>query len=136
MSQQAHVKATHKSIQTYYQTLKDYREHDVGHETALRSAFQNLLAEIAKTRLTPSRKSRTLPKPSKSSRTAFPIWLAAWLMKSKPPTAIIPGSRPLLPAFSPCASFELKKPLVAKIAGLLQKSSAPCLESHAGHAHT
>jgi hypothetical protein len=47
MSHSAHVKATHKAIQTYYQTLKDYHEHDVGHETALRSAFQNLLAETA-----------------------------------------------------------------------------------------
>ncbi len=50
MSHSAHIKATHKAIQTYYQTLKDYRDHDVGHETALRSAFQNLLAEIARTR--------------------------------------------------------------------------------------
>ncbi|MGH7226576.1 MAG: N-6 DNA methylase, partial [Gemmataceae bacterium] len=43
-------KATHKAIQSYYQTLKEYHEHGVGHETALRSAFQNLLAETAKTR--------------------------------------------------------------------------------------
>ncbi len=50
MSLPAHVKANHKAIQTYYQTLNDYHEHGVGHETALRSAFQNLLAEIAKTR--------------------------------------------------------------------------------------
>jgi predicted helicase len=50
MSHPVHVKAAHKAIQTYYQTLKDYREHGVGHETALRSAFQNLLAETAKTR--------------------------------------------------------------------------------------
>ncbi len=48
MSQPAHVKAAHKAIQTYYQTLKEYSEHHVGHETALRSAFQNLLAETAK----------------------------------------------------------------------------------------
>jgi hypothetical protein len=31
MSHSAHIKANHKAIQTYYQTLKDYREHDVGH---------------------------------------------------------------------------------------------------------
>ena len=43
------IKSTHKAIQTYYQTLQDYREHEVGHETALRSAFQNLLADTAKT---------------------------------------------------------------------------------------
>jgi hypothetical protein len=39
-----------KAIQAYCQTLKAYHEHGVGQETALRSAFQNLLAEIAKTR--------------------------------------------------------------------------------------
>jgi hypothetical protein len=50
MSHSAHVKATPKAIRAYYQTLTAYRAHDVGHETALRSAFQNLLAEIAKTR--------------------------------------------------------------------------------------
>src|SRR5947209_6654838 len=43
------VKPTHKAIQAYYETLLAYREHYVGHETALRSAFQNLLAETAKT---------------------------------------------------------------------------------------
>jgi hypothetical protein len=42
------VKPTHKAIQAYYQTLKEYGEHDLEHETALRSAFQNLLAETAK----------------------------------------------------------------------------------------
>jgi hypothetical protein len=50
MSHAVSIKAAHKAIQTYYQTLKGYREHGVVHETALRSAFQNLLAEIAKTR--------------------------------------------------------------------------------------
>jgi hypothetical protein len=44
----APVKPAHKAIQTYYQTLKDYGEHYVGHETALRSAFQNLLADTAR----------------------------------------------------------------------------------------
>jgi hypothetical protein len=42
------VKPTHKAIVAYYQTLQAYGEHDVEHETALRSAFQNLLAETAK----------------------------------------------------------------------------------------
>ena len=50
MSHPAPIKSTHKAIQNYYQTLREYREHGVGHETALRSAFQNLLAETAKTR--------------------------------------------------------------------------------------
>src|SRR5713226_806006 len=42
------VKPTHKAIMAYYQTLQAYGEHDVEHETALRFAFQNLLAETAK----------------------------------------------------------------------------------------
>jgi hypothetical protein len=42
------VKPTHKAVVAYYQTLQAYGEHDVGHETALRSAFQNLLADTAK----------------------------------------------------------------------------------------
>src|ERR1700730_8534 len=42
------IKATHKAIQAYYQTLEGYGAHHVEHETALRSAFQNLLAETAK----------------------------------------------------------------------------------------
>ena len=49
MSHPAPIKATHKAILAYYQALQAYREHDVGHETALRSAFQNLLADTAKT---------------------------------------------------------------------------------------
>jgi hypothetical protein len=48
MSHAASIKATHKAIQLYYQTLQAYHEHGVGHETAVRSAFQNLLAETAK----------------------------------------------------------------------------------------
>jgi hypothetical protein len=49
MSHPNPIKPAHKAIQTYYQTLRDYSEHHVGHETALRSAFQNLLADLAKT---------------------------------------------------------------------------------------
>jgi hypothetical protein len=48
MSHAAPIKATHKAIQLYYQTLQAYRERDVAHETALRSAFQYLLAETAR----------------------------------------------------------------------------------------
>jgi hypothetical protein len=44
----AHVKPTHKAIQAYYQALREYREHDVGHEGAVSSEFQNPLAETAK----------------------------------------------------------------------------------------
>jgi hypothetical protein len=48
MPHPAIIKSTHKAIVAYYETLKAYGEHDVEHETALRSAFQNLLAETAK----------------------------------------------------------------------------------------
>ena len=48
MTTPAPLKSSHKAIQTYYEKLKEYSAHYVGHETALRSAFQNLLAETAK----------------------------------------------------------------------------------------
>src|SRR5437016_815176 len=39
-----HVTATHKrAIDTYYKELSAYQDKNVTHETALRSAFQNLL---------------------------------------------------------------------------------------------
>jgi hypothetical protein len=41
-------KSAHKDIQRYYEELADYRQHEVAHETAVRSAFQNLLAATAK----------------------------------------------------------------------------------------
>ncbi len=44
------IKPTHKAIQAYYDALKGYDAQDVRHETAVRSAFQNLLAETAKLR--------------------------------------------------------------------------------------
>jgi cation transport regulator ChaB len=59
MSQPAHVKATHKAIQTYYQTLEDYRDHGVGHETALRSAFHYLLAKTRHWLLVPEQSNRS-----------------------------------------------------------------------------
>jgi predicted helicase len=49
MPKAALIKPTHKGIVSYYQALQAYGEHDVEHETALRSAFQNLLAETART---------------------------------------------------------------------------------------
>jgi hypothetical protein len=42
------IKATHRSVKAYYETLKRYAGQDVSHETAVRSAFQNLLADVAK----------------------------------------------------------------------------------------
>ena len=41
-------KPSHKVVKQYYDELEGYRSHDVEHETAVRSAFQNLLANTAK----------------------------------------------------------------------------------------
>ncbi len=38
------IKPTHKAIQAYYDALQVYGTQDISHETAVRSAFQNLLA--------------------------------------------------------------------------------------------
>ncbi len=43
-----HFKPTHKEIKTYYEELAAYAAHEVSHETAIRSAFQNLLAATCK----------------------------------------------------------------------------------------
>ncbi len=42
------IKPTHRSVKAYYETLKGYAGQDISHETAVRSAFQNLLADVAK----------------------------------------------------------------------------------------
>jgi hypothetical protein len=42
------LKPTHKSLRAYYDALTEYRDAKVGHEIAVRSAFQNLLAETAR----------------------------------------------------------------------------------------
>ena len=44
------IKPTHKAVQAYYDSLKAYEGQGISHETAVRSAFQNLLAETAKVR--------------------------------------------------------------------------------------
>ena len=44
----AQVKPSHKAVQAYYDALLAYGGQGVVHETALRSAFQNLLAETAR----------------------------------------------------------------------------------------
>ncbi len=44
----ATLKPTHRALNAYYHSLRTYSEHTVTHETALRSAFQNLLAETGK----------------------------------------------------------------------------------------
>ena len=50
MTTAAAIKPTHKAVQAYYEALAKYQVQDVGHESALRSAFQNLLAETGKLR--------------------------------------------------------------------------------------
>jgi hypothetical protein len=42
------IKPTHKAIKTYYQTLQTYRDERVDHEGAVETAFQQLLAETAR----------------------------------------------------------------------------------------
>ena len=42
------IKPSHKAIKAYYEALKSYARQDVGHESALRSAFQNLLDETGR----------------------------------------------------------------------------------------
>jgi hypothetical protein len=42
------IKPTHKAVQAYYDALGAYSGQGVQHETAVRSAFQNLLAETGK----------------------------------------------------------------------------------------
>ncbi len=48
MPSTATIKPNHKAIQAYYTALKDYSDQGVEHETALRSAFQLVLADTGK----------------------------------------------------------------------------------------
>jgi predicted helicase len=45
----AKIKPTHRAVKAYYETLARYGDQHVGHETAIRSAFQTLLADTART---------------------------------------------------------------------------------------
>ena len=40
------IKPTHRAIQKYYEVLKGFDAQNVGHELAVRSAFQALLADV------------------------------------------------------------------------------------------
>ena len=42
------LKPTHKAVETYYAALETYADQSVEHEGALRSAFQNLLADTGR----------------------------------------------------------------------------------------
>ncbi|HWE38375.1 MAG TPA: hypothetical protein VG406_17520 [Isosphaeraceae bacterium] len=44
------MKGSHKAIGAYYERLRAFEGQGVGHELAVRSAFQDLLAEAAKSR--------------------------------------------------------------------------------------
>ncbi len=48
MATASKVKPTHKAVKNYYAALATYADQSVGHEGALRSAFQNLLAETGR----------------------------------------------------------------------------------------
>ena len=49
MSKPAALKPPHRAIRKYYDALATYSDQHVDHETAVRSAFQTLLADTAKT---------------------------------------------------------------------------------------
>lgn len=42
------IKPNHKSLKDYYDALRAYADQNVSHESAVRSAFQNLLAEVGR----------------------------------------------------------------------------------------
>lgn len=48
MAYSYHFKPTHTEIKKYYDELGGYATHEVSHETAVRSAFQNLIAATCK----------------------------------------------------------------------------------------
>lgn len=48
MSQGPQVKPTHKAVKTYYADLAAYADQSVSHEGAVRSAFQNLPADMGR----------------------------------------------------------------------------------------
>jgi len=48
MARASSLKPTQKAVKTYYEALAQYAEHNVEHETGLRSAFQNLLDETGR----------------------------------------------------------------------------------------
>lgn len=84
----ASPKATQRCIKAYYETLKQYEGQAVSHETAVRSAFQTLLADMAKSRhwvLVPELPSegpgRTLIRPDGTLRDDFLIPRGYWEAK-------------------------------------------------------
>ena len=81
------LKPTAKPVVAYYEKLNEYAGQRVGHETAVRSAFQNLLAEAGKARgwslipeLTMTVKGRSL-RPDGTLRDKFTIPRGYWEAK-------------------------------------------------------
>ncbi len=48
MAAASKVKPTHKAVKNYYAALATYADQSVEHESAVRSAFQNLLSETGR----------------------------------------------------------------------------------------
>jgi|CXWL01.1.fsa_nt_gi hypothetical protein len=68
MSSRLEIKPTHKPIKEYYAALQAYAKQKVKHETALRSAFQNLLDFYGRKvgwTLIPELSAAVTPSPSK-----------------------------------------------------------------------
>src|SRR5947199_9223254 len=80
-----HITATHKrAIDHYYQELTAYQTHKVTHETAVRSAFQNLLAAFAQSAnwiLIPEQKLANGKRPDGTLRDAFNLPRGYWEAK-------------------------------------------------------
>jgi hypothetical protein len=81
------IKPSHKAIQRYYEVLQSYGTHEVEHETALRSAFQNLLADTAKSQgwiLVPEQRTKSGGKiviPDGTLRDAYNLHRGFWEAK-------------------------------------------------------
>src|SRR6266566_1959264 len=80
-----HVTAAHKrAIDTYYKELSAYQDKNVTHETALRSAFQNLLAVFAQSAswtLIPEQRLANGKRPDGTLRDAFNLPRGYWEAK-------------------------------------------------------
>lgn len=76
--------ATERAIETYYNSLKAYAAQNVSHETALRTAFSNLLESGAKTAnwtLVPELSLENGRKPDGTLRNCFKIPCGYWEAK-------------------------------------------------------
>ncbi len=80
-----HITAAHKrAIDTYYKELNVYQDKNVTHETALRSAFQNLLAVFAQSAswtLIPEQRLANGKRPDGTLRDAFNLPRGYWEAK-------------------------------------------------------